>query len=140
MSKHWIDPESCSSLAVLVETVAAPLLIQHESAVCMEMDIPVGLAIPANPVLIAEMLQTLVSQALAEMPDGGDLNIMACETAGGVELELADSGCDVDARAKSIPLAAAAIGAKLDWRNCAQGGASVTIAFPPKREAGRVAA
>ena len=140
MSTKWIDPQSCPSLAVLVETVASPLLIQHKAAVYMEMDIPSGLPIPANPVLVAEMLGTLVSQALAEMPDGGDLNVMACETPNGLELEVADSGCDAEARAKSIPLAAAAIGAKLDWRNCAQGGASVTIAFPPKREAQRVAA
>ena len=129
MSHHWIDPKSCQSLVVLVETVTAPLLVQHAAPVCMEVDIDSDLGIPADATQTAELIRTLVTQALAEMPEGGDLNITACETERGIELEFADNGCDVKERAQSLPLVAAAIGAKLNWQNCPQGGGAVTVTF-----------
>lgn len=140
MSNNWIDPEACKTLAVLVESVTAPLLIQHEAPVCLELDIPTTLEIPADPKQTAELVRTLVVQALAEMGGAGDLLITACDTPRGVELELADSGCDINARAKSLPMVAGAIGAQLSWQNCPQGGAAVTITFPAKGESGRMAA
>ncbi|MGB7345592.1 MAG: ATPase [Pirellulaceae bacterium] len=140
MSKKWIDPESCSCLAVLVESVIAPLLIQHNGPVCLELDVPTTLPVPADPRQTAQLLETLVQQSLAQMADGGDLMIMAVETAGGIEMELADSGTDVDSRPCSLPLAAAAIGANLRWQNVPQGGAAVTIFFGRRSESGRVAA
>ena len=63
------------------------------------------------------------------MPEGGDLNIAACKTDQGVELELADSGGDIETRATRLPLAAAAIGAEVRWQNCPQGGGAVTVTF-----------
>lgn len=140
MSNRWIEPQACKSLVVLVETVTAPLLIQHESPVCLELDIPTLMPLPADVHQTAELLRTLVIQSLAEMPDGGDLMITACETAGGVELELADSGSDLDQRPQSRPISAASIGANLKWQNCPQGGAAVTIYFGKKGESGRKAA
>ncbi len=140
MSNNWIDPDACKYLAVLVESVTAPLLIQHESPVCLELDIPTDLTIPAEPKQTAELIRKLVVQSLAEMGGAGDLLITACETPNGIELELADSGCDVNARAKSRPMVAAAIGASLDWQNCPQGGAAVTITFQREGESGRMAA
>ena len=129
MSHQWIDPAACQSLVVLVEAVTAPLLIQHAAPVCMEVDIETDLAVPADASQTAELIRTLVCQALAEMPDGGDLNITACETNRGVELEFADNGCDVQQRAQNLPMAAAVIGAQLNWQNCPQGGGAVTITF-----------
>ncbi len=129
MSNQWIDPKSCQSLAVLVETVTAPLLIQHAAPICLEMDVATAMGIPADPTRIAELIRTLVGQALEEMPSGGDLTIKAQETAAGIELEMADSGCDVSERATRIPMVASTIGASLDWQKHSQGGAVVKILF-----------
>lgn len=130
MSNHWIDPTTSQSLAVLVESVTAPMLIQHAAAVCLELDIDVELKVPADPQRMVDLVRSLTSQALAEMSHGGDLTITACDTGSGIELEFADTGRDVTVRAQSRPLAAAAIGASLAWQNCPQGGGSVTVSIP----------
>ena len=140
MSTQWIDPNSCRSLAVLVESVAAPLLIQHTAPVCLELDIDTSLDVPADPAGTVLLVRTLVGQALAEMPEGGDLNITACATPQGVELELADTGSDIEDRATRLPLAAAAIGAQVKWQNCPQGGGAVTVTFRPQSGSQRKAA
>lgn len=140
MSNHWIDPKASRSLAVLVESVAAPMLIDHSAPVCLELDIDVWLAVPAEPSRTADLIRTLVGQALSEMPDGGDLTVTACETSHGIELEMADTGCDIDERSQRLPLAAAAIGAKVAWKNCPQGGGSVTVTFAPMAGQRRMAA
>ena len=140
MSSQWIDPESCQSLAVLVETVTAPLLIQHASPVCLELEIETSMPIPADARKTAELVRTLVTQSLAEMPDGGELSIGAVEVAGCVQLSLTDSGCPPSDRACSIPMTAAAIGAKLQWQPAEQGGAVVNITFTRQGESGRMAA
>jgi hypothetical protein len=129
MSNQWIDPNSCRSLAVLVESVTAPLLVQHTAPVCLELDVDTSLEVPADPAGTVLLIRTLVGQALTEMPQGGDLTITACETARGLELELADTGGDIQDRATRLPLAAAAIGAKVAWQNCPQGGGAVTVTF-----------
>jgi hypothetical protein len=140
MPSQWIDPSTSQSLAVLVESVIAPLLIQHASPICLELDIDTKLEVPADSAKTVELLRTLVAQSLREMPDGGDLYVSACRSATGVELELADTGCDIGEREKRLPLAAAAIGAAVTWRNCPQGGGSVTIKFRPKQGQRRAAA
>lgn len=140
MSNQWIDPSSCRSLAVLVESVIAPLLIEHDSPVCLELDIDTSLEVPADPTKTVELLKGLVGQSLAEMPEGGDLTVTACETPTGVELELADTGCDVEAREQRFPMVAAAIGASVSWLNCPQGGAAVTIKFRSAQGEKRAAA
>lgn len=133
MTNQWIDPNTCQSLAVLVESITAPLLIQHAGPVCLELDIDTSLDVPADPARTVLLIRTLVDQALSEMPQGGDLTITACNTAGGVELEFADTGGDVENRVKRLPLVAAALGAQLEWRNCPQGGGAVTVKFPPRQ-------
>ncbi len=140
MSHPWIDPKACRSLAVLVESVAAPLLIAHSAAICLEVDIDPSLDVPADPTRTVDLIGALVGQSLAEMQDGGELTITACQTQHGVELELADTGCDVESRATRLPLAAAAIGAKVSWQNCPQGGAAATITFARESGSNRMAA
>ncbi len=140
MSHHWIDPNACQSLAVLVESVAASLLIEHAGAVCLEVDIDNALGIPADPTTTVDLIRALVKQSLAQMPDRGELTITGCETAHGVELELADTGERVESRPTSLPMAAAAIGAQVTWQNCPQGGAAATIIFARQSGSGRVAA
>lgn len=140
MSSQWIDPSSCRSLVILVESVTAPLLMQHQAPVCLDIDIDAELAVPSDPIPMVELLRALTRQALDEMLHGGDLTITACETADGVELEMADTGSDVGERSKRIPLAAAAIGAQIRWQNCAQGGGAVTVVFPRRSQSRRKAA
>lgn len=140
MSDHWIDPKTSQSLAVLVESVTAPLLIQHAAPVCLELDIDTGLEVPANPARTVEVVKALVIQSLSEMPAGGDLTITACETPNGVELEFADTGCDVENRNRRLPMAAASMGASIGWQNCPQGGGAVTVVFPRPGDQRRMAA
>lgn len=140
MSHLWIDPNACPSLAVLVESVTAPLLMEHEAPVCLEMDIDLDIPVPGDGMTTADLIRSLALQALCEMPDGGDLTVTGCQTENGLELELADSGADLQSRAKRIPMAAAAIGAQIEWQNCPQGGVAATVIFPKKSVGQRKAA
>ncbi len=130
MSHLWIDPSACPTLAVLVESVTAPLLMEHDSAVCLELDVDLDLTIPADPHRTADLIKALTLQALEEMPEGGDLTFTGCRTTAGIELEIADSGADLDTRPRLIPMTAASIGVQIEWQNCQQGGAAATIIFP----------
>lgn len=140
MQNKWIDPKTSHSLAVLVESVTAPLLIAHSAPICLEIDIDISVQVPADPARTVDLVKTLVGQAIDEMPEGGDLYVTACETARGLELEVADTGRDIDQRPKNLPLAAAAIGAQVAWQNCPQGGAAVTITFRRQEGSGKLAA
>ena len=140
MAVGWMEPGECRNLLVLVESVIAPLLIQHDAPVCLELDIDLELPIPCDKRRTAELITALSNRALQAMPDGGDLMITACDTPEGIELEIADSGTDVSERERHLPIAAAAIQADLTWQNCPQGGAAVTIRFPSQSNRKRLAA
>ena len=140
MSNQWIDPNDCHSLAILVESVTAPLLIEHPAAVLLEVDIDQSIGIPADPTQTVDLIHSLVGQALAEMPSGGEITVTACETVHGIELEFADTGGDAEKRGKHLPMAAASIGATITWRNCPQGGAAATITFRRQSGTDRLAA
>jgi len=130
MSTRWIKPNECRSLAVLVESVIGQMLIPHAMPICLELDIDTDIPVPDDVNKVVSLLESLVSQSLEEMPDGGDLTVTAVSSHDGIELELADTGCDVEQRSRRLPMVAAAIGAALSWQNCPQGGGAVTIRFP----------
>jgi signal transduction histidine kinase len=136
----WIEPSNCRNLLVLVDSVTAPLLIEHDAPVCLELDIDVELPIPCDNQRTADLIAALSRQALDAMPDGGDLLITACQGPSGIELEIADSGIDVTHRERHLPIAAGAINADLMWQNCPQGGVAVTILFPARPSSNRMAA
>ncbi|MCC9600080.1 ATPase [Stieleria sp. JC731] len=140
MASGWIQPNQCRNLLVLVESVTAPLLIDHSAPVCLEVDIDVSVPVPCDNTRAADLITAISRQALEAMPDGGDLMITACCTENGVELEIADSGMDTNHRERALPIAAAAVGADLKWQNCPQGGVAVTIYFPAKSAQSRLAA
>jgi len=79
---------------------------------------------------LAALIETLVTDSLREMPRGGELSVSGCQTANGVELEIADTGSDAENRGRSLSLSAAALSCKPHWQNCPQGGAAVTIVLP----------
>ncbi|TWU45952.1 hypothetical protein Q31b_11280 [Novipirellula aureliae] len=141
MSHHWIDPKACQSLAILVETVSCALLTQHSSPICVEVDVEPELPVPGDGEKIADLVRNMVGQAIEHMGSkGGELMITAVDSATGVELEIADSGPALEERHTTIPFAAAALGAKVRWQNCPQGGVAATVAFRPQAGASRMAA
>lgn len=140
MSIQSIDPSSFRSLAILVESVAVPLLREHPAAICLEVEVDPAIEVPTEPTATVELIRVLTRQAIAVMPEGGDLTITGCETAEGVELELADTGQEVAARERRLPMVAASIGAGVRWQNCPQGGVAVTVRFPKQAQSQRQAA
>lgn len=140
MSVLQIDPSSFRSLAILVESVAVPLLREHPSPVCLEVEVDPEIEVPGDRAPTVELVRVLTQQALSVMPDGGDLTVTGLETDHGVELELADTGREVDGRERRLPMAAATLGADIRWQNCPQGGVAVTVRFPRHANARRRAA
>lgn len=116
------------------------MLMAHTSPVCLDVDIDHAIESPVDAASICQLVQSLVKQSLLEMPQGGELTITACETATGVELELADTGGDVSQRMCTLPMVAAAMHAEIRWQNCPQGGAAVTVTLPKFRRQARKAA
>jgi hypothetical protein len=119
-----------SSLAVLIECVVSPLLREHPAPVCFELNVPIDLMTTADRSRLSDLVGSLVRSSLTQMPEGGELTVTGCMTANGVELEIADTGSDVESRSHQLSLAAAALGCKPQWQNCPQGGAAVTIVLP----------
>ncbi len=140
MSHLLIGNEANQPLAIVVESVASQLLMKHPSPICLEVDIDMELRLPVDSASLCQLIDSLVRQALLEMPDGGELTITACETPTGVEIEIADTGCDVQSRACKLPMIAAAMAAELSWQNCPQGGGAVTARLPLYHQAKRRAA
>lgn len=128
------------SLAVVVETVASPLLMSHPAPVCLEVEIDPAIQLPVDGPLFCQLIDSLIRQSLAEMPRGGELTVTGCQTVTGVDLEIADSGQEVSQRACKLPMVAASMSADIRWQNCPQGGAAVTVSIPFYRQTARRAA
>ncbi|MCC9657501.1 ATPase [Rhodopirellula halodulae] len=140
MSHQFIGRDNDPPLAILVETLASPMLVAHPAPVCLEVDMDESLRLPVDHPSFCQLMESLVRQALLEMPEGGELTITGCETHTGVEIELADTGSVVASRACKLPLIAAALSAELNWQDCPQGGGAVTVKFPRYQAAQRRAA
>lgn len=132
MSDHSIDKNHDPSLAILVEIITSPLLMAHPAPICLEVDIPGDIPVPADEDQTREIVRSITRQILSTLPEGGDLMLTACQTSAGIELEFADNGPDVSERSCSRPLAVAQAGASIRWQNCPQGGAAATVTFPQK--------
>ncbi len=130
MNHRYGESSKSTSLAVLVERVVSPLLRQHPAPILFELNIDTYLMTSASSNHLAALIETLVTDSLREMPRGGELSVSGCQTANGVELEIADTGSDAENRSRSLSLSAAALSCKPHWQNCPQGGAAVTIVLP----------
>lgn len=130
MSNLFIGEEPNQPLAIVVELVASQLLRRQSAAICLEVDIDFELRLPTDSASFCQLIESLVRQAIIEMPDGGEMTITGCETPTGIEIEIADTGSDVEQRACKLPMIAAAMAAELSWQNCPQGGAAVTATLP----------
>lgn len=139
MIQRGIVPTRPSSLAVMVECAVIPLLRQHPARICFELNVDVDLMTTANREHLTRLIESLITDSLREMPDGGELTVSGCQTANGVELEIADTGSDAEYRSRVLSISAAALGCKPHWQNCPQGGAAVTIVLPFSNVARKVA-
>lgn len=118
------------SLAVLVECVVSPLLREHPSPILFELNVPIDLVTTTDQGKLAQLVSSLVKSSLEQMPEGGELTVTGCQTSHGVELEIADTGGDLESRGRKFSIAAAALGCKPQWQSCPQGGVAVTLTLP----------
>ncbi|TWT93084.1 histidine kinase [Neorhodopirellula pilleata] len=137
MSHRLIGEETNHPLAIIVESVASNVLRQHAAAICLEVDIDFSLRLPTDSASFCQLIESLVRQAINEMPEGGEMTITGCQTPTGIEIEIADTGTDVAHRACKLPMIAAAMAAELSWQNCPQGGAAVTAKLPTYHQSAR---
>ena len=136
MMKPLPRPESFAMpLAAVIESAAASLLLANAAPIALELDVDFDLSSPVDPASLTGLLTHLMQQAIDEMPDGGDLTITACQTARGLEMEIADTGEAAESRRRTLPMITAALSADVSWQNCPQGGAAVTIVLPAKKAA-----
>lgn len=130
MTHRLIGTEENHPLAIVVESVASQLLRNQPAPICLEVEIDYELRLPVDSPSFCQLIESLVRQSIIEMPDGGEMTITACETPTGVEIEIADTGGDIETRACKLPMIAAAMAAELSWHNCPQGGGAVTAKLP----------
>ncbi len=95
----------------------------------VEIDCPSNIGIPGPLKPTTDLVDALVAQASRQMEDAGELTVIAWESADVCELEVSDSGADIEHRDCSAPIACTLAGADLIWQNCPQGGAAVTARF-----------
>jgi signal transduction histidine kinase len=133
----------------VVNAVGAQLVAQR---VTTDIDVSSPLVIVADRELMRRALVNLVLNALAAMPDGGELTIIGCLDGEGLVLEVADSGpglsdqagqCVVPSNFPSetsgrglaiVHRVAEVHGGRVTAANCAQHGAAFTIRIPQRHE------
>lgn len=131
-------------------SVAPQLLTQN---IKVELDLPGEISIDADRDMLHGAVLHLVLNAIDAMPNGGELFIGAWKLAGGVELEVSDSGSGIseeDAAKLFEPASSAtsggtslglavvsrvvkAHGGAVRFNRCPEGGAAFTIAIPQRR-------
>jgi len=124
MPKFYKNPEC---LADIVHQIIDEL--QLEENYLVEVDVPEDIGIPTAIRPLRELVSALTQQATREIRAGGDLTFIGWESEDVCELEIADSGCSIAERSCTTPSATGLSGAELQWQDCPQGGAAVTLRF-----------
>lgn len=138
-------------LRKLVEGVCGSLAPQLlAQAIDTVIDVPDGLRITADQEMLRRAVLNLALNALDAMPDGGTLTVTSVRTAGGLELEIADSGPGLSDEARDrafepffttkrggMGLGLAIVyriaevhGGEVTAVNCPEGGAAITLRIP----------
>ncbi|MGO8688227.1 MAG: sensor histidine kinase [Thermoguttaceae bacterium] len=144
---HW----QTFSLSALIDDVRDALAAQFAAqAIRTAVDVPKSLSVTADRDMIRRAVLNMVLNAMDAMPEGGTLDITACRTPGGVELEIADSGPGLSENVlprifepffttkqtgTGLGLAIVARiaevhGGEATAANCPQGGAAFTLRIP----------
>ncbi len=120
-------PSQCQCLADVVYQVVDELNLENRYLV--EVDIPNDIALPASEHVLRDLIHSLIAQTTASMAPGGELAFIGWESENACELEIADSvGAVTQCRQQAMAVCLNA-GAQLNWSQCPQGGAAVTIRF-----------
>jgi signal transduction histidine kinase len=141
-------------LAALIDEVCAALAAQFAAqAIRTCVDVPKDLAVTADRDMLRRAVLNMALNAMDAMPEGGTLEITACWTPAGVELEIADSGPGLSddvlprifepfftTKQTGTGLGLAMVsriaevhGGEATATNCAQGGAAFTLRIPHSR-------
>lgn len=117
----------CQCLADVVYQVVDELNL--ESRYLVEIDIPDDIALPTSEHVLRDLIQSLISQTTALMAPGGELAFIGWESEYACELEIADSvGAVTECRQQALAVCLNA-GVQMNWSQCPQGGAAVTMRF-----------
>ena len=128
------NSEVLAENAGLCRSLAAAVGLGVEgSSVAVELDFPEFIRFPVAEELLCQLVQALVRGAVASFESHGELYVTAWEASDSLEIEVADSGPALEGRPRILPIAAAALNAKLVWQNCPQGGVAVTAMIPRVR-------
>jgi signal transduction histidine kinase len=145
----------------LIEEVFDALSPQLEAqGIDVSLDVPPHTVVTADREMLRRAILNLVLNAVDAMPQGGDLVVTSYERrAGGLELEIADSGpglAETDIARVFDPFFTTkpsgtglglsivhrimeAHGGRVTAMNCPEGGAAFTIELPPRRAMGMAA-
>lgn len=138
-------------LADVLQSLEPQLVAQ---GICARVDCPPALTAMADGDMLRRALLNLLLNALDVLPAGGELVITAFTTAGGLEIEIADSGPGVPAPLMDrlfepffttkgggtglglaiVERIAAAHGGRATVANCAEGGAAFTLIIPQQSQ------
>lgn len=153
-----IDPqlEWINLSATIRQTITKFALQLQTQGIRVFVDAPDAYKILVDRSLLQTALENLIANALESMPDRGELHLTVVAEAGTVEIEVADSGTEVDLREMSLQTSqmgvtalrrrvvqriAAAHQGRMIVANCHEGGAAFTLRFPqPESQALRRAA
>jgi signal transduction histidine kinase len=138
-------------LSDLVAEVVAQLQPQLEAqSIRAHIDVPGSHLVTVDRTMVRRALMNLALNAVDAMPDGGELHVTSCLSSGGLDLEVADSGCGLNdeslrrafepfyttkSRGTGLGLAivyrvAEAHHGRVTVANCPEGGAAFTLLLP----------
>lgn len=95
-----IQPPTPSQQAVrlrpIVQEIAQLVILTEATNIDVDLQIPVGLALKADPALLESLLFNLFTNSLGAMPDGGRLIVRASTEGKDVLIEVEDTGSGID--------------------------------------------
>lgn len=89
------DLQTTSPGMLLEQTIELYLPLCEEQSIAVEQDIDTQPVVEADPVLLGEVFDNLLKNAVEAQPDGGSITLRCHEKSDGVILEIINKGCTV---------------------------------------------